>query len=166
MSTHAIRIRRALESEASALSALALDAKQYWPYSRQDIERWRPLLAVTATDVAAKPTFVAELDGSVVGFYLLIPDMNAWALDHLWVSPSFARRAIGRALLAHAVTTARRAGASSIAIDADPNAEPFCTACGAVREGVIAAPIKSDPERIRPQLCLRIRDRAASPTEG
>jgi len=40
-------IRRARESEASALSALAVLSKQYWGYSPKDIERWRPLLAVS-----------------------------------------------------------------------------------------------------------------------
>jgi GNAT superfamily N-acetyltransferase len=166
MSTHAIHIRRALESEAPALSALAFDAKQYWRYSPQDIERWGPHLALSAADIAANPTFVAELDAAVVGFYLLVPGASAWALEHLWVSPSFARRGIGRALFTHAVTTARRAGASSIAIDADPNAEPFYAACGAVREGVVAAPTTSDPARVRPQLSLRVSDCPPSPIEG
>ena len=161
-----MRIRRALESEAPALSALALEAKQYWPYSPEDIERWRPLLAVTAADIAANPTFVAELDDEVVGFYLLVPDPKAWVLEQLWVSPSVARRGIGKALVSHAITTARRAGVSSIVIDADPNAEPFYVACGAVREGVIAAPIASHPARVRPQLSLPVRDRPVSPTEG
>jgi GNAT superfamily N-acetyltransferase len=156
-----MRIRRALESEASALSTLAVAAKQYWKYSAQDIARWRPLLAVTADDIAANPTFVAELDDAIVGFYLLIPDAKAWALEHLWVSPSFARRGIGRALLAHAMSTAQRAGAASIAIDADPNAENFYLACGAVRDGAVAAPIESDPGRIRPQLSLPVGDRGA-----
>src|SRR5262249_30736790 len=85
ISSRAIRIRRASESEAPALSALALDAKQYWRYSREDIERWRPDLAVGAADIAANPTFVAELEDAVVGFYLLVPGANAWALEHLWV---------------------------------------------------------------------------------
>jgi len=161
-----MRIRRALESEASALSALALEAKQYWPYSPEDIERWRPLLAVTAADIAANPTFVAELDGAVVGFYLLVPEAKAWVLEHLWVSPAVARRGIGKALVTHAVTTARRAGASSIVIDADPNAEPFYVACGGVREGVIAAPIEGNPARVRPQLSLTVRDCPGAPTEG
>ena len=153
-----MHIRCALESEASALSSLAVDAKQYWPYSSQDIERWRPLLRVTAADIAANPTFVAEMDGALVGFYLLIPGAKAWTLEHLWISPYFARRGIGRALLAHAVRTAQGAGAASIVIDADPNAEPFYVACGAVREGAVAAPIDGDPARIRPQLSLRLTD--------
>jgi len=159
-------IRRALGSEASALSALAVDAKQYWPYAADDIERWRPLLAVTAADIATNPAFVAELDATVVGFYLLVPGATIWTLEHLWISPRFARRGIGRALLMHAVSTAQCAGAMAIAIDADPHAEGFYIACGAVREGVVAAPIASDPGRIRPQLSLRVATRPVEPTEG
>ena len=151
-----MQIRRALESEATALSELAVAAKRYWPYSPQDIERWRPQLAVSAAEIAANPTFVAEIDDVVVGFYLLVPNAQAWTLDHLWVSPALARRGIGRALLAHAVATARHAGAASITIDADPNAESFYVACGAVRYGAVAAPIQTDAERVRPQLSLEL----------
>ena len=153
-----MHIRRALESEASALSAMAVDAKQYWRYSSQDIERWRPLLAVTAADIAANPALVAEIDDAVVGFYLLVPGAKAWALEHPWVAPAFARHGIGRALLAHAASTALRAGATSLVIDADPNAEAFYVACGAVCEGAIAAPIEGAIRRVRPQLSLRLTD--------
>jgi GNAT superfamily N-acetyltransferase len=88
--------------------------------------------------------------------YLLAPTPEGFELDHLWVSPSFARQGIGRALLTHAVNTARLAGVSSIAIDADPNAEAFYVACGAVRRGVVPAPIQGNPARVRPQLSLEI----------
>ena len=71
------------------------------------------------------------------------------------------RHGIGRALLAHAVNTARFAGASSIIIDADPNAEPFYVACGAVRRGIVAAPVVGDPARVRPQLSLRVAPQPA-----
>jgi molybdenum cofactor cytidylyltransferase len=159
-----MRIRRARESEASALSALAVLSKQYWGYSPQVIERWRPALAVSAQDIASCPTFAAEVEDRVVGFYLLAPKPRTWELDHLWVLPEFARRGIGRALLAHAAGSARLAGVSTILIDADPNAESFYVACGAVRQGVIAAPITDDPARIRPQLLLQITDATAQGT--
>jgi ribosomal protein S18 acetylase RimI-like enzyme len=157
-----MRIRRARESEAPALSALAVLSKQYWGYSPQDIERWRPLLAVSSQDIASKPTFVAELVNEIAGFYLLAPKPEAWELDHLWVSPNFARRGIGRALLLHAADLARLAGVSTIIIDADPNAEPFYVACGASRQSVIAAPIAGNPNRFRPQLALPVASRARS----
>ena len=156
-----MQIRRARASEASVLSALAVLSKQYWGYSPQDIERWRPLLVVSSQDIASKPTFVAELENEIVGFYLLAPKPQAWELDHLWVSPTFARRGIGRALLRHAAGLARLAGVSAITIDADPNAEPFYLACGASRQSALAAPTTGNPERVRPQLTLPVANHAA-----
>jgi len=97
----------------------------------------------------------------VAGFYLVVPREPSWELEHLWVAPQFARRGIGRALLAHAVSTARACGASAVLIDADPNAEAFYLACGAARVGTVAAPIANDRARVRPQLALQVLDRAA-----
>lgn len=156
-----MRIRRARQSEASALSALALNSKQFWGYSPEDIERWRPLLAVSPRDIASKPTFAAEVENEVVGFYLLAPKPRNWELDHLWVSPKFARRGIGRTLLTHAANSARLAGALSIVIDSDPYAEPFYVACGASRQGIVAAPITGNPTRFRPQLSLYVTSSTA-----
>ena len=156
-----MQIRRARASEASALSALAIAAKQHWPYAAEDIERWRPLLTVSEDELVSRPSFVAEVDGEAAGFYLLIPNEATWELEHLWVSPQLTRRGIGRALLAHAARTARAGGASAIFIDADPNAEAFYLACGAARVGSVAAPIASDPARVRPQLALQVLNRAA-----
>ena len=156
-----MQIRRARASEASALSALALAAKQHWRYAPEDIERWRHLLTVTEDDLASRPAFVAETERGAVGFYLLARKGATWELEHLWVSPQFMRRGIGRALLAHATRTARAGGATAILIDADPNAEAFYLACGAARVGSVAAPIASEPERVRPQLSLQVLNRAA-----
>jgi ribosomal protein S18 acetylase RimI-like enzyme len=158
---HYLQIRRARESEASVLSALAVAAKQVWGYSPEDIERWRPLLTISPHDVASKLAFVAEIENEVVGFYLLVPAPQAWQLDHLWVSPGFTRRGIGRTLLAHAENEASLAGASTIVIDADPNAEPFYVACGGIRQGIVSAPIVGDLARFRPQLLLQLTNRAA-----
>ena len=155
------QIRRARASEASALSALALAAKQHWGYAPEDVERWRPLLTVTEDELVSRPSFLAEVENEAAGFYLLVPKHPAWELEHLWVAPRFTRRGIGRALLAHAVHTARLGGASAILIDADPNAEAFYLACGAVRVGSVAAPIANDPARARPQLSLQVLDHAA-----
>ena len=61
------RIRRADESEAAALTALALTAKQHWGYAPKDIERWRPDLRVTGPDIASKPTFVVDVENGCRG---------------------------------------------------------------------------------------------------
>ena len=64
------------------------------------------------------------------------------------------RQGLGRRLLAHAARVARLAGAREIAIEADPQAEPFYLAQGAVRVGARAAPIPGEPGRALPLLHL------------
>jgi molybdenum cofactor cytidylyltransferase len=147
-----MHIRRAVAEDATALSALALRAKAYWGYAEAQVEAWRVSLEVSAESVSVHPTFVAELDGDVVGFYSLTPSASSWELDNLWVAPEHMRRGFGRLLVLHALQTAAEGGAPSVVVDADPNAEPFYVACGATRTGEIAAPIAGQPDRVRPQL--------------
>lgn len=152
-----MEIRKAAESEAEALSALALEAKSHWGYSREVLESWGDQLSISPSDVVSKPTYVGVINGRVVGFYSLVPAGRTWELGHLWVAPQFIRRGLERALLAHALEVAFRGGASSVAVDADPNAEPFYLSCGAVRCGEVPAPVPGQPNRVRPQFQLAKR---------
>ena len=148
----AMDIRPAAESEAAALSELAMLAKSHWGYSTQALERWRAELAISPADVRERPTFAAVAGAGIAGFYSLRPSAGAWELDNLWVHPGFMHQGIGRALLAHALATAERGGASEVLVDADPNAESFYLAWGAALRGHVPAPIPGQPERVRPQL--------------
>src|SRR6266404_5301275 len=150
-----MNIRLAQEHEAEALSGLALKAKAYWGYSADTIESWRQELSVSSDTITSRPTFVAAVGDQIAGFYSLVPSTHSWKLDHLWVLPQFMDRGIGRALVAHALETAARGGASYVTVDADPNAESFYLACGAARCGEVPAPIPGEPGRVRPQLAFR-----------
>jgi ribosomal protein S18 acetylase RimI-like enzyme len=149
-----VEIREAAASEAETLSALALDAKARWGYAPETIESWRDQLRISSADVVSKPTYVSAIDGEVVGFYSLAPAGHTWELDNLWVAPQFMHRGIGRALLTHALDVAFRGGASSVTVDADPNAESFYQSCGGIRYGDVPAPIPGEPGRVRPQLAF------------
>ena len=150
-----INIRPAQGHEAEALSALALKAKASWGYAADTIELWKQDLSISTDAITSRPTFVAAVGDEIVGFYSLLPSNHSWKLDHLWVLPQFMDRGIGRALVAHALKTAAGGGASSVTVDADPNAESFYLACGADRCGEVPAPIPGQPERVRPQLAFR-----------
>lgn len=152
-----MNIRPAAESEAPLLSALAMRAKAHWGYPAEALEAWRCELAVSPEYIQAKPTFVAVDGDDVVGFYSLSPSQRSWELDNLWVSPQFMHQGVGRALLSHALNTATRGGAREVTVDADPNAERFYLACGAVRRGEVPAPIPGQPGRVRPQLAFHER---------
>ena len=149
-----MNIRPAQGHEAKALTAIALEAKAFWGYPADTIESWKQELTVSTQTVTSRPTFVAMIRDEIVGFYSLSPSHDAWKLEDLWVLPRFMDRGIGRALVAHALETAARGGASSVTVDADPNAESFYLACGADRCGEVPAPIRGEPGRVRPQLAF------------
>lgn len=146
-------IRPAAATDAEGLSAVAMRAKAHWGYSSAALESWRNELTLSEQDVRSRPVFVARTSGgAIAGFYSLRASEGSWELDHLWVVPEQMRKGIGRALLTHALETAARAGATEVTVDADPNAERFYIECGAVRRGMIAAPLPDQPYRARPQL--------------
>jgi GNAT superfamily N-acetyltransferase len=149
-------IRTATLDESDVLSAIAYAAKAHWGYPRSVLATWTQDLRVSRESISRDPTFVCQTQGEVAGFCQLTLSGGRCELQHLWVSPRFMGRGIGRALLARAAMQAREWGVGDIAIDADPNAERFYVACGAVRTGEKAAPIEGEPQRIRPQLRLDV----------
>ncbi|MEO8104529.1 MAG: GNAT family N-acetyltransferase [Betaproteobacteria bacterium] len=151
-----MQIRGARDNEAAELSELVIASKRHRGYVAAQMEAWRADLTITAEMLTANPAFVAELEDRVAGFYAMVSAHGEWELVHCWVLPEFMNRGVGRAMLAHARDLAATAGAAFIAIDSDPNAEPFYLACGATRTGVKAAPIAGQPDRVRPQLVLPV----------
>ena len=145
--------RKARPDEAEFLTHLVMEAKAHWGYSAEQLEAWRPSLAVTAEQLRSQPAFVLEAD-RVVGFYSLRVVDGTCELDNLWVVPSEVGRGHGRELLTHATHVARSMGLREIVIDADPNAANFYVHCGATVTGVVPAPIEGQPGRTRPQLRL------------
>ncbi len=149
-----VRIRGASASEAASLSRIAFDSKAHWGYSEAQLRAWRADLTVTPESIDRCPTFVAEAGGVPAGFCQVALTEAAASLEHLWVRPGFIGRGVGRALLTRALECAREAGRDRLAVDADPNAEPFYVAFGAVRTGTTPAPTDTQPDRLRPLLVI------------
>lgn len=149
-----MEIRPARPGEAAALSALALRSKAHWGYDAAFLEACRDELTLRDDELAARRTLVAELDGAVAGFGTLEGDPPYGELGMLFVEPSTIGRGLGGALLAALVAQARSRGFTRLAIDADPHAEAFYLARGAVRVGAVAS--GSVPGRVLPQLELDV----------
>ena len=149
-----MNMRAANVTEQSVLASIAISAKSSWGYSSDQIVSWREGLSPTAESIHSQPTFVAEINGEIVGFYQCILRDQMAHLEHLWVLPKVMRQGIGRALVAHAVGFAAGYGIGSLSIDSDPHAEPFYASCGAIRMGLRPAPIAGQPDRVLPQLVL------------
>ena len=148
-------IRPAHHAEASRLSALALHAKAHWGYSPAFMQACRAELTVSSEQIAQGIFVVAEIAQDVVGFYaLLAAAPDEWELDALFVEPAWIRTGIGRRLLDHARIGAATAGATSLVIQADPNAAPFYVAAGAIPNGM--RPSASIANRLLPVFRLAL----------
>lgn len=154
-----MHIRAARAGEHRLLSEIAHQAKAHWGYGTADLARWHAELTVSRESVLERPTRVVELDGAVVGFCQLQLEPPHAELEHLWVLPACIRCGLGCALLAQAVQLLHGAGVQELHIDADPHAEAFYLAHGAVRVGQRGAPIEGQPQRVRPQLVLTVAAR-------
>ena len=95
-------------------------------WEARDLEHVQALLKLLSDDAVVRsedaPTYVAEIDGRVVGMVTLcvfstLTGPKAY-LDHLVVAPDWRRRGIGRALAQHAIEQAAAAGASRIDLTA------------------------------------------------
>lgn len=151
-----ISIRPARLDEASVLTDLALRSKAYWGYDAQFLESCREELTLREGELSVRRATVAEQDGGIVGFTTLEGDPPQGVLGMMFVDPGVIGKGVGRLLFQHAVATARNLGFTQFTIDADPNAEPFYEAMGAVPVGVI--PSGSIPGRTLTQLLLSIPD--------
>jgi GNAT superfamily N-acetyltransferase len=134
-----LNIRVALLNEAAVLTDIAHAAKRHWGYPEEWITLWRDALTVTPAYLSEHAVFVGEYETERVGFYALLPDHDAWELDHFWIRPAFVGRGFGRALFTHAVTQLKSLSSkTALDIESDPNAESFYLHMGAKRVGEIS----------------------------
>ena len=145
-----IEIRRATSSDSARATELARIAKAHWGYPAEWLASWSDELSITEHDIEHHATFVAMLDGHVVGICQLHEGGVGAVLENVWVDPAYHGRGVGRALVEHAKGHAR----GVIAIVADPYAEPFYLKLGARRVGAVPAPMPGAPDRTLPLLEL------------
>lgn len=148
------QLRPARPDEADVLGDVALRSKGHWGYDQDFLDACRSELTFRPDEVAARRIVLAESAGEVAGFYSIDGEPPAGELGNLWVLPESIGTGLGRRLWQHALTTARAAGFTELRIDADPYAEGFYLAMGAVRIGeAISASI---PGRTLPLLLMRL----------
>ncbi len=143
-----IEIRRATSSDSERATELARRAKAHWGYPAEWLAAWETELAITAADIDQHRTYVASLEGEVVGICQLQEGERGAMLENVWVDPRCHGRGVGRTLVEHALSEAQ----GVIAVISDPNAEEFYVKLGARRVGEINAPMPGAPARTLPLL--------------
>lgn len=138
-----VAIRPARATDVATLSRLALESKASWGYDEEFMERCRGELVVRECDVDEQLVYVALEGGcdDAVGFYVLKERGESdGELDMLFVDPSHMGEGVGRSLLVHSQSEARRRGWLTMRIESDPFAASFYERHGAVLVGSSRSP--------------------------
>ena len=150
-----------MPGDSEALTCIAFAAKRHWGYPEFWIQHWNESLTITSGFVRDNEVYVAVAGGEPVAFYALMGNGRKVELEHLWVSPGWIGRGIGRVLFEHAMREAALGGASSVEIEADPNAEGFYRRMGARRTGENVYEIEGH-QRVLPLMVVDMGKQRAS----
>jgi GNAT superfamily N-acetyltransferase len=149
-----LKLRTPRCDEAAALTVLCLRSKAAWGYDEIFMRACRRELTLTASIMQGSFFKVAEIDGDLAGLAQVTANDELAELDKLFVEPTRLRSGAGRALFEWAKAMARDAGATTLVIEADPDASGFYRRMGAVDDGT--APSGSIPGRLLPRLTLKL----------
>ena len=131
-------IRDAHPAERAALEALQLRSSLHSGTYAEELRAHPEVVRLPAAQIDAGLVRVAERDGAVAGFaVLLAPERGACELDGLFVEPAAMRTGVGGRLVADAAATARAAGATRIGVVANPDATVFYETVGFVDDGAV-----------------------------
>jgi GNAT superfamily N-acetyltransferase len=147
-------VRAARPEEAEGLTALALRSKASWGYSDAFMDACRAELTLTPEKMAAWQVWVAEEGDVIAGMVVLRLEGATAELEDLFVDPAFQKTGVGSALLDVLIAACRAAGATTVGLDADPNAESIYARLGFHTVG--RSPSGSIPGRTLPRMELRL----------
>ncbi|WP_119392495.1 GNAT family N-acetyltransferase [Taklimakanibacter lacteus] len=86
----------------------------------------REELAIAERTLSQRDVWVAEIEGTIVGFFgLEAPEDGVSVVNPIFVEPDLQQGGVGRALWRKLEERARAAGARAIGLDSDPHAVGF-----------------------------------------
>jgi len=131
-------IRQALTSEQKELEDLQLRASLTNAGDREALLAHPDAIELPLAQLAAGRVFVAEWNGTVVGFAAVEPrEDGASELDALFVDPGMRRRGIARSLVAYCAEVARKGNSTALCVVGNPHAREFYTVCGFKETGTV-----------------------------
>jgi GNAT superfamily N-acetyltransferase len=146
-------IRLGTPSDLDAAAGVYRRASLSNPGDRDLLLAHPEYLVLESAGLAEGRTYVAEEDGTVVGFATwAVAEDGGIELEDLFVDPAWMRRGIATALIMHIADVIRSRGADTIEVTGNPDALAFYHAAGFVDIGTGQTPGGSAP-----RLSLRLR---------
>lgn len=130
-----MRIRLASKDERGQLEDLQRRASLALDDYREALVANPEAIQLPAEQIALGEVLVADIEGVIAGFAVILDRTNRAELDGLFVEPARWRQGIGNALVDAATQLARDRGLSLVTVIASPTARQFYEQCGFTVEG-------------------------------
>jgi GNAT superfamily N-acetyltransferase len=126
----------------------------HWPHDAAYLAEANRLLSLRADDLARDDAWVAEREGTPVGYYRMTRRGASAEIEELFVEPEWIGRGVGRRLFEHAAGTARGGGCERLEWDTDSHAVGFYHAMGGREIGTKPSGIAGEAPLTRMRLDL------------
>jgi GNAT superfamily N-acetyltransferase len=130
-----MRIRLASKDERGQLEDLQRRASLALDDYREALVANPDAIQLPAEQIALGEVLVADIEGVIAGFAVILDRTDRAELDGLFVEPARWRQGIGNALVNAAIHLARDRGLSLVTVVASPTAWQFYEQCGFTVEG-------------------------------
>lgn len=138
-------IRLGVPDDLSAASGVYRRASLSNAGDRDNLLAHPGYLVLGPEGLAEGRTYVAEQEGSLVGFATWIEADGVFELEDLFVDPGWRRRGIAAALVNHIAQVLRARGVTHLEVTANPHAMGFYRAAGFTDCGVAATVFGTAP---------------------
>lgn len=149
-------VERAQAGDSGALSDLAARSEAHWGYDAGFMERFRTIYGLSGDFINSNPTFTAQENDRIVGFYALVEGEPVTSLEYFFIEPEYIGKGYGKELWKHMVQSCRKFGIRELDIVTSPQAKAFYTKLGAVQVGEVESLVREG--RMIPQLRYKLEE--------
>lgn len=143
-------IRRGVPADLPAASDVYRSASLSNAGDRDNLLAHPEYLVLGPEGLAEGRTYVAEEEGSLVGFATWLDTGGVFELEDLFVDPGWRRRGIAAALVSRIVQVLRARGVQRLEVTANPHAMGFYRSAGFVDCGAVATVLGPAPRMVLP----------------
>lgn len=137
-----IKIEKAVEQDAEALTIISFAAKKHWNYPAHFYDIWNDELTITHEYINQNTVNKAIYKNLIIGFYSIIENKSdfhsgdtfiqkVFWLEHLFILPHYHHMGIGRKMIEHVKLISNERGITNLLIFVDPFARGFYDKAGA-----------------------------------
>ncbi len=119
-----MEIQKVKLEDLERLNEISYASKAYWKYPSEWLEQWKDDLTISEDFVLNHSVFKMLVEGEIVGFFVIIKEVDFATIEHLWIHPDYIGKGYGKALLKYGFENCIPKG-MQVQVLSDPNAEAF-----------------------------------------